>query len=435
MSSRASSIRFFGHHRSRRRVVLTGMGIVSPLGSNTQTCWTNLLAGKCAISKLNKTEAYEKLPCHVAASIPKEIFDPESKFSKSELRTMSRATTFAMTATAEALKQSRWRPSDDTGKQRTGVAIGMGMVDLEDVCNTHEGLKKGYNKVSPFFVPRILLNMAAGQISIKYGFQGPNHSVSTACATGAHAIGDAFRFIREGDADVMICGGAEAPINPLAVAGFCRLRALSSNEDPLTASRPFDRKRDGFVMGEGAAILVLEELEHAKCREAEILGEILGYGLSGDASHLTAPREDGIGAVLVMSRTLSDAGIKAVDVGYVNAHATSTPVGDIIEARAIKTIFKGDKKPAVSSTKGSHGHLLGSAGNLEAAFTILACKEGKLPPTLNFERTEDEIQELNFVPNKTQNWETTDSRRRIGLSNSFGFGGTNACICVGSFEE
>lgn len=418
--------------RDRRRVVVTGIGAITPLGHDVASSWKNLISGVCGIQKLMGSE-FEKLPCQIAACL--KDFEPEKSFSKGDLRSMSKATLYALIATAEALKTANWHPHDDTGRQRTGVAIGMGMVDLQDVCDTYESLKKGYNRISPFFVPRLLPNMAAGQISIKYGFQGPNHSVSTACATGLHAIGDSFRFIRNGDADVMIAGGTEACINPLSIAGFCRLRALSTCKDPVKASRPFDKQRDGFVMGEGSAVFVLEELEHAKQRNAHILAEVLGYGLSGDASHLTAPREDGIGALLVMSRALSEAKVKTNEVGYVNAHATSTPVGDVIEARAIKKLFKSHaQKLKISSTKGAHGHLLGSAGNLEALFTVMAIKEGLIPPTLNLELTDDEISDLNFVPNEPQKWEQP-SHRRIALKNSFGFGGTNACICLGGYQE
>ncbi|XP_065092396.1 3-oxoacyl-[acyl-carrier-protein] synthase, mitochondrial [Ochlerotatus camptorhynchus] len=423
----------------KRRVVITGLGVVSPVGCSAAKAWANVLSGISAVGNLTDAP-YEKLPCRVAAQINRDELDVEKHFTKSELKTMARATAFAMIAAKEALEGARWTPlaEDVNACQQTGVAIGMGMVDLGDVCETNEALKKGYNRVSPFFVPRILPNMPAGQLSIKYGFRGPNHSVSTACATGAHSIGDAFKFIQRGDADVMVCGAAEACISPLAIAGFCRLRALSTsfNDNPQKSSRPFDDARDGFVMGEGSAIFVLEELTHAKARNADIVGEILGYGLSGDASHLTAPREDGIGAMLAMGRALKDANMVPADIGYINAHATSTPIGDAIEVRSIRTLFSDNwKQLAVSSTKGAHGHLLGAAGNLESLFTVLACREGKLPPTINLENVSEEMQGMNFVANKAQEWKPAEDKRRVALKNSFGFGGTNASLCFAEYRE
>lgn len=334
---------------------------------------------------------------------------------------------------------SKWKPQNDESLERTGVAVGMGMVDIESICDTHTALTtRGYNRVSPFFVPRILTNMAAGQISIKHGFRGPNHSVSTACATGNHAIGDSLRFIRNGDADVMVCGGTEACINPVSIAGFCRLRALNTtyNDNPTLASRPFDKDRSGFVMGEGSSILVIEELEHAKKRGATILAEICGYGLSGDASHITAPHPSGIGAQLAMKNALRDAQFSLDQVSYINAHATSTPIGDTIEAIAIQSVFgKHTENVNVSSTKGHHGHLLGAAGNLEAAFTILACQNGHLPACLNLENIPEQLKSINFVQKTPKSWTTTNGQRRIALKNAFGFGGTNATICVAEFKD
>lgn len=414
----------------QRRVVVTGMGVLSPMGPNLKTSWQNIISGKSGIAKLEAPE-YRNLPCKIAGLVKENggKFELSNHFKKSELKTMAPATSYALIATKEALEDADILPLSEEDKKRTGVAVGMGMVDLQDICQTNEALNKGYNQVSPFFIPRILPNMAAGQISIKYGLSGPNHAVSTACATGAHAIGDSFNFIRNGDADVMVCGGAEACVSPLSIAAFCRLRALSTsfNDTPEQASRPFDKKRDGFVMGEGSAILILEELSHALQRKASIYAEILGYGLSADASHLTTPQSEGSGAILAMQRAMIRAKIEPKQVTYINAHATSTPIGDAIEAKAIKTLFDAQDL-AVSSTKGAHGHLLGSAGNLESVFAIKAIKEGVLPPTINSENSIDIG--LNFVPNKSENW---TSKNRILLKNAFGFGGTNVCLCIAQF--
>ncbi|XP_023946887.2 3-oxoacyl-[acyl-carrier-protein] synthase, mitochondrial [Bicyclus anynana] len=422
-------LRKFTKFPPRRRVVVTGLGVVSPLGTGTELAWQNLLKGHCGIITL-KDEEYSKLPSRVAGVIPIEADTEIAKaLSKSNLKLMAPATCIALIATSEALKDANWLPKADVDREATGVTLGMGMIDLKDVCDTNSALKIGYNKVSPFFVPRILPNMAAGHISIKYGFRGPNHAVSTACATGAHSIGDAFRFIRNGDANVMVSGGAEACISPLAIAGFCRLRALSTsfNDEPTKASRPFDKHRDGFVMGEGAAVLVLEEYEHALRRDARIYAEILGYGLSGDASHITTPREDGTGAILSMNRALQDGAVDHNEITYINAHATSTPVGDGIESTAITKLFKDNVRDMmISSTKGAHGHLLGAAGNLEAVFTVLACHHGVVPPTLNLD---EPIDNLNYVAKIPQDWHR---ERRIALKNSFGFGGTNATLCISS---
>lgn len=424
--------------RCKRRVVVTGIGVVSPLGVGLQNAWQALIDGKCGVTKLDEP-GYDRLPCKIGALVPKgnepHQLDINARFSKSELRSMSPATAYALIASEEALNNAKWKPENEADKRDTGVAVGIGMIDLVDVCTTHEALKEGYNKISPYFIPRILPNMAAGQISIKYGFRGPNHTVSTACATGAHAIGDAFRFVRGGETNVMVCGGAEACISPLAIAAFCRLRALSTsrNDFPQEASRPFDKDRDGFVMGEGAAVLILEELSHALERNVPIYAEILGYGLSGDGAHLTAPSEDGTGALLAMDRALKDASVDTDEITYVNAHATSTPLGDSIELKAIQSLFgELSKNITVSSTKGAHGHLLGAAGNLEAAFTIMALKEGIFPPTINLHKLDTDTN-LNFVPNIKQEWRTT--LRRIALKNAFGFGGTNASLCIAQYIE
>lgn len=425
--------RFNCNDSNRRRVVVTGLGAITPLGSSVNTSWQRIINKEAAISKLG--DAYKGIPCQVAAQINTNDLQLDKFFSKSDLKIMSPATIFAVLAAHEAISNAKLLDvTEENEKNKTGVCVGMGMFDLPEVYNSHAALTKGYNRVSPYFVPRLLPSMACGHISMRYGLRGPNHSVSTACATGAHAIGDAFRFIKYGDADVMVAGSGESCIDPLSIAGFCRIRALctSFNDNPNLASRPFDEKRDGFVMGEGAAILVLEELEHAKARGATILAEILGYGLSGDAFHITSPSEDGTGAYLAMTRAMKDARIEPSAVSYINAHATSTPTGDKIEARAINRTFKEHTKNiGVSSTKGAHGHLLGSSGNLEALFVVKACETGILPPSINVDKVGEGI-DVEVVTNPDK-W--NPSGRRVALKNSFGFGGTNACICISSFAE
>ncbi|CAK8686195.1 unnamed protein product [Clavelina lepadiformis] len=414
-----------------RKVVVTGVGIVSPLGCLASHVWSRLIDGDCGISKFPPFSD-SPIPCKVAASVPRG--QGRHEFSGLPGREVSLATAFALSAADQAISDANFSPATEKEKERTGVALGMGMVDLEAVSDTSAKFREvGYRSVSPYFVPRILLNMAAGLISIRHGLKGPNHSVSTACTTGAHSIGDAFRFIAHGDCDVMVAGGSEACLTPIAIAGFARARALSTkfNDEPTKASRPFHPERDGFVMGEGAAVLILEEENLARSRGARIYGRLLGYGLSGDASHITAPSVDGRGAQLCMEAAMRDAGTRPSDVTYINAHATSTPLGDAAEAKAIKNVF-GDhsKNLSISSTKGAIGHLLGAAGAIESAFTVLACYHGVLPPTINLDRVDPDV-DLNLVPLVKQIWDPTNEKR-IALTNSFGFGGTNASLCFSS---
>ena len=431
------------------RVVVTGIGICCPLGNGVQYVWNRLIesvSGIISCKELPNGVSYSSIPSQVVGVVPKgtgigEL--NESDFvSSSERRKMAPYSVYALATARQALEDANlldiYQSKHDTGeqvrllRQTSGVCIGTGMVDLEEIVNTGNLLKSGmYKKISPFFVPKILPNMAAGHVSIRYGLFGPNLSPSTACATGLHAIGDSYRLIQRGIADVMVCGGTESAITPLGLAGFCKAKALSTkfNTEPLKASRPFDMKRDGFVMGEGAAMLVLENLDHAIKRDADIYCEILGYGLSGDAYHLTAPEENGKGVIACMKAALDDAKLSTDKIGYINAHATSTPLGDRVECAAIKHLFGSHSSSlSVSSTKGATGHLLGAAGSLEAAFTILAVKHGILPPTLNLESAEPEM-DLDFVPQISKQWK--DPKQRIALTNSYGFGGTNTSICLG----
>uniref|UniRef100_D3TMC8 3-oxoacyl-[acyl-carrier-protein] synthase n=1 Tax=Glossina morsitans morsitans TaxID=37546 RepID=D3TMC8_GLOMM len=429
-----SSVTNLNKINERRRVVVTGIGAVSSLGNNVVDLWQKILNCEAGITKLGSE--FKGLPCQVAAQLPREQLQIEKYLSKSDLKVMSPATQLCIIATEEALQTAKLDPKQlnfDT-LERFGVCVGMGMFDLSEVYGAWQQLQKGYNRVSPFFVPRLLPNMPCGHISMRHGLRGPNHSVSTACATGSHAIGDAMRFIRNGDADIMLAGSGESCIDPLSIAGFCRIRALSTafNETPSQASRPFDKNRDGFVMGEGAAILLLEELEHALQRKANILGEILGYGLSGDAHHITSPSEDGAGAALAMVRAIKDAQITKDAVTYVNAHATSTPAGDRIEAQAICKVFGNHvNKIRVSSTKGHHGHLLGSSGNLETVILIKALAANKIPPSLNIEELDKDIC-VNVVT-KPEIWCHDKQKTRVALKNSFGFGGTNSSLCIASY--
>lgn len=410
----------------KQRVVITGLGVMSSLGRDLETFWASLLAGKSGVSLIESFDVTE-YPTRIAAEI--KDFNPEEYFDKKEARRMDRFVQFAVAATLMALKDSGLNIKEDTDPERVGVYVGSGIGGLSTWEEQHKILlEKGPKRVSPFFIPMMIANMASGQISMITGAKGPNSSVVTACATGTHSIGDAFKKIQYGDADVMICGGAEATISPTGVAGFCALRAMSTrNDEPEKASRPFDTGRDGFVMGEGAGILILESLEHAAKRGAQIYGEVIGYGMSGDAHHMTDPDPDG--AARCMVAAVKDAGIPFEAIDYINAHGTSTPIGDKSETTAVKKAF-GDHayKLAVSSTKSMTGHLLGAAGGVEALICALALKHGTIPPTINLENQDPEC-DLDYVPNVPR-----QADLHVAMSNSFGFGGHNATIILKKFE-
>ncbi|OVA10066.1 Beta-ketoacyl synthase [Macleaya cordata] len=433
----------------QRRVVVTGLGMVTPLGCGVESTWKRLIEGFSGIRAISPEDlkmdgfdketqlyTYEQLTSKVAAVVPCGTnigeFNEEIWLNSKDHRSIARFIAYALCSSDEALRDANWMPTEQEDKERTGVSIGGGTGSISDILDAAQMIcEKRLRRLSPFFIPRILINMAAGHVSMKYGFKGPNHAAVTACATGAHSIGDAVRMIQFGDSDVMVAGGTESSIDALSIAGFCRSRALTTkyNSVPQEASRPFDCGRDGFVIGEGSGVMVLEELGHAQERGAKIYAEVRGYGMSGDAYHITQPHSDGRGAILAMSRALKQSGLHPDQVDYVNAHATSTPLGDAIEANAIKSVFSKNTSGALalSSTKGATGHLLGAAGAVESIFSVLATYHGIAPLTLNLNQP-DPVFQNGFMP-------LTESKEmpiRAALSNSFGFGGTNASLLFAS---
>jgi len=411
----------------RRRVVVTGMGLVIPTGIGVETAWKNVCEGKSGIGPLTRfdTNGFET---KIAGEV--RNFNPELYIDKKEIKKMDLFIHYAIAATKEALDDARLAITPENS-ERIGVIVGTGLGGLPSIEKYHKVLlEKGPGRITPFFIPMLIANLASGQIAIQFGPKGPNTCVVTACATGAHCIGDAFRAIVYGDAEAMIAGGTEANITPLTIGGFNAMKALStSNDVPEKACRPFEKNRDGFVVAEGAGILVLEELQFALNRKAKIYGELVGYGYTGDAYHITAPSPDGDGAVRCMKMAIKDAGLKPEDVDYINAHGTSTPLNDLTETLAIKTVF-GDhaKKVAISATKSMTGHLLGAAGSTEAIFTILAIRDGIMPPTINYEEPDPQC-DLDYVPNVARR-----KPLKVAMSNAFGFGGTNATLVFKKFE-
>ena len=422
-----------------RRVVITGMGLVTPLANGREASWKKLIAGESGLKTVDLFDTSD-LACKIGGQVPwtsgrgggsaddPDSFNPEKTMSPKEQRRVDEFILYAMAAADEAIADAKWTPESYEDKIRTGVMIGSGIGGLKSIADTAIELhEKGPRRVSPFFIPSALINLASGQVSIKYGYKGPNHAVVTACATGAHAIGDSARLIQWGDADVMIAGGSEASICRIGYAGFIACRAMSTefNETPTKASRPYDKDRDGFVMGEGAGIVVLEEYEHAKKRGAHIYAEVLGYGLTGDAFHITSPDETGDGGERAMRTALQRSGLDASEIDYVNAHGTSTPAGDEIEVRAVARVLgNAASSTHLSSTKSAIGHLLGAAGSVEAIFCALAIRDGVIPPTLNLDNPSFESP-INLTPHKA-----VKKKIRAALSNSFGFGGTNAALVI-----
>lgn len=410
-----------------RRVVVTGVGLLSSVGIGTESCWKGIREGVSGIGPITQFDASE-FACRIAGEV--KDFDPLNYVDKKDVKKMGRFIQFAMAASGFAVESARLTVTPEDA-ENTGVYIGSGIGGFEVIEREHKILlERGPSRISPFFIPSCIVNLASGYVSIRYGAKGPNSATATACTTSAHSIGDSFRLIQHGDADVMICGGSEACITPMGIGGFAAMRALSTrNDEPERASRPWDRDRDGFVVGEGSGILVLEELEHARRRGVPILAEIVGYGMSSDAHHITSPPEDGDGGYRVMRNALRDAGLQPTDIQYVNAHGTSTGLGDRAETVALKRTF-GDHayKLAVSSTKSMSGHLLGGAGGLEAGITVLAIRDQIAPPTINLDNPDPDC-DLDFVPNHAR-----EMRIDCALSNSFGFGGTNGCLIFKRFN-
>lgn len=412
----------------KKKVVVTGVGIITPLGIGIEATWKGLIEGRSGISRITHFD-----PSNFATQIAGEVkgFNPEDYIEAKEIKKMDRFIHFAIAASDMAVKDSGLNMSEEN-PERIGVIIGSGIGGLPAIEHYHSVLiEKGPRRITPFFIPMLIINLASGQVSIRLGAKGPNSAVATACATGSHAIGDAYKIIQRGDADVMIAGGTEAVITPLGVGGFNAMKALSTRNDaPEKASRPFDADRDGFVMGEGAGIVVLESLEHAAKRSAKIYAEIGGYGMTSDAYHITSPAPEGEGAARCMAIALKDGGINYTEVDYINAHGTSTKYGDELETSAIKTVFKDQAyKIAVSSTKSMTGHLLGAAGGVEAVVCLLSMRDGIVPPTINLDNQDPQC-DLDYIPHKARKMEVN-----CAMSNSFGFGGTNACIIFKRFRS